>query len=168
MFDRFWRDWDRIFKEINYDFERMFKHSMKELPKDPENVRTWGFKMFWDNSMEKPVFRYFGNVDPVTGKLIEDGYRIPSIEKTFNPKNNTWRVIVELPGVKKGEINLATTNTHLNLETSSKDHKYKHQVEFDAEIEPESIKAKFNNGILDITIKAKISPKPEAKKIIIE
>jgi HSP20 family protein len=75
---------------------------------------------------------------------------------------------VELPGVKKGEINLTTTNTHLNLETSSKDHKYKHQVEFDVEIEPESIKAKFNNGILDITIKAKISPKPEAKKIIIE
>ncbi len=168
MFDRFRKDWDRIFEEINRDFERMFRNSMKELPNDPENVRTWGFKMFWDNSMEKPVFKYFGNIDPMTGKLLDDGYRIPSIEKSYDPDVKTWRVIVELPGVKKGEINLTTTNTYLNLETTSKDHKYKHRVEFDTEIEPESVKAKFNNGILDITIKAKISPQPTEKKIAIE
>ena len=168
MFDRFWEDWDRIFKEINKDFERMFKHSMKELPEDPENVRTWGFKMFWDNSMEKPVFRYFGNVDPMTGKLLEDGYRIPSSEKTYDPEDKTWRVIIELPGVKKGEINLTTTNNYISLETSSSERKYRHRIEFDTEIDPDSVKAKFNNGILDIRVKVRTPPEPETKKVTIE
>ncbi len=168
MFDRFWDDWDRLFKNIYGDFERMFKRSMKELPEDPENVRTWGFKMFWDNSMEKPVLKYFGNLDPLTGKLLEDGFRIPSSEKSFDPNESAWRVIVELPGVKRGEINLSVSESNLQLETSNPERKYRHQIDFDTEIDSNSVRAKFNNGILDITLKVKISPQPEPKKIIIE
>lgn len=168
MFDRFWKDWDRIFEELNRDFEKMFKQSVNELSKNPDQARTWGFKMYWDNSLEKPVFRYFGNVDPTTGKMLQEGWRVPSTEKIYDENTKTWKIITELPGVKKGEIELTTTKKYLNLETTSKEHMYKQKIDFETEIESDSVKAKFNNGILEISVKSKIPPPPDVKKVSIE
>ena len=72
MFDRFWKDIDKYFEEFGQDFEQAFKKSFKGLSKDSENSLTWGYRMYWDNSMNKPVIKYFGNFDPTTGKLLEE------------------------------------------------------------------------------------------------
>lgn len=168
MFDRFWKDWNRFFKEMNKDFEEMFKKSVEDLSKNPEDSRTWGFKLYWDNSMENPVVKYFGNVDPTTGKLLEEGWIVPSLEKIFDPETNLWRTIVELPGVKKQEIKLTTSNNYMNCEATSKDRKYRCKVDFDRQIDPETVKAMFNNGLLTVTVKDKSPPPSKEHNILIE
>ena len=168
MFDKFWKDIDKFFEEYNKDFERAFKQSFKNLSKGSEDSITWGYKMYWDNSMDKPVVKYFGNFDPTTGKLLEEGWRIPPLERLYDDKNNVWNVIVDLPGIKKENISISATNSYINLEATSKKRKYKHKVDFDQEIDPESVKAKFNNGILQITVNPKTPIKSEEKKISIE
>lgn len=168
MFDRFWKDIDKYFEEFGQDFEQAFKKSFKELSKDSENSLTWGYRMYWDNSMNKPVIKYFGNFDPTTGKLLGEGWRIPPIEKNYDDKNNVWNVVIDLPGIKKENISLSATTTYINIEATSKKRKYKHKVDFDQEIDPESVKAKFNNGILQISVNPKAPIKMEEKKISIE
>ncbi|MFX0124992.1 MAG: Hsp20/alpha crystallin family protein [Candidatus Hodarchaeota archaeon] len=168
MFDRFWKDIDKYFEDFGKDFERAFKKSFKELSKDSKDSLTWGYRMYWDNSMEKPVVKYFGNFDPTTGKLLEEGWRIPPLEKKFDDKNNVWNLVVDLPGVKKENISLSATPAYINIEATSKKRKYKHKVDFDKEIDPESVKAKFNNGILKVTVIPKVPVKAEEKKISIE
>jgi len=168
MFDRFWKDIDKYFEEFGKDFERAFKKSFKELSKDSDDSLTWGYRMYWDNSMDKPVVKYFGNFDPTTGKLLEEGWRIPPLEKIYDDKNNVWKMIVDLPGIKKEDISLAATNTYINLEATSKKRKYKHRVDFDQDIDPESVKAKLNNGILQISVNPKAPIRSEEKKISIE
>ena len=76
--------------------------------------------------------------------------------------------MVDLPGIKKENISLSATTTYINIEATSKKRKYKHKVDFDQEIDPESVKAKFNNGILQISVNPKIPIKTEEKKISIE
>lgn len=88
MPERFWKDIDRFFEDFGKDFERAFKKSFKELSKDSEDSLTWGYRMYWDNSMDKPVVKYFGNFDPTTGKLLEEGWRIPPVERIYDEKNN--------------------------------------------------------------------------------
>ncbi len=168
MFERFWKDIDKFFEEYNKDFERAFKKSFKELSRDSENAITWGYKMYWDNSMDKPVVKYFRNFDPTTGKLLEEGWRIPPIEKIYDATTNNWRVIFDLPGIKKEKISLSVTNTYINLEATSKKRKYRQKVNFEQEIDPESVKAKFNNGILEVSVNQKQTSKSEEKKISIE
>lgn len=168
MFDRFWKDIDRFFEDFGKDFERTFKKSFKELSQGSEDALTWGYRMYWDNSMKKPVVKYFGNFDPSTGKLLEEGWRIPPLERIYDDKNHVWQVIVDLPGVKKEGISLSVTNSYIKLEATSKKRKYKHKVDFDQEIDPESVKAKFNNGILQISVNPKAPLDTEEKKISIE
>jgi HSP20 family molecular chaperone IbpA len=54
------------------------------------------------------------------------------------------------------------------MEAPSKKRKYKHKVDFDQEIDPETVKASFKNGILQTTVNPKAPIKMEEKKISIE
>lgn len=77
-------------------------------------------------------------------------------------------MIIELLGIKKEDIELSATNKYINIEATSKKRKYKHKVDFDQEIDPESVKAKFNNGILQISVNPKAPIRLDEKKISIE
>jgi HSP20 family protein len=63
------------------------------------------------------------------------------------------QVIVELPGVSKGDINLRGTENSLTVSVDTSERKYYKKLELPVKVDPKSAKSRYTNGVLEITIK---------------
>ena len=110
-----------------------------------------------------------------------------SLNVSISPKTDVYEengeivVKMDMPGVKKEEINLAVTPTTIEVSAEHKEKKeevgkkywkrerssrsYSQYIELPTEIDPNSVEAKYENGVL--TIKAKKSGK-NRKKVKVE
>ena len=162
------RDFDRFFRDMEREIETMMNRAFRTLDMPGEDAKTFGYTLYWDSSMDKPVVRYFGNVNPRTGELLEEGWRIPYAETHYDEENKVYTVIAELPGIEKKEIKLKATKNYINITAEGKNRKYKKRIDFDKEIDPESVKARFKNGVLELEVKPITSPEEEETEVTIE
>ena len=142
------------------DFEKML---------GGDNPFVWGFS-FSKGSGGKPVFNRFGTLPSEkisTPQADEDrGFREPMVDVLEEP--TTVRVIAELPGVDKDGIDLRATETRMILKAKGeKDRVYQKELQFPATIIPDSAKAKFKNGVLEIEFRRRAS-EPSSQKIPIQ
>ncbi len=108
------------------------------------NVRRYG--------LEKPKIVVADETEPLTDVYEED---------------DSVRIIVELPGVDKDKIKIrAIDDRHLIIEASNHDRKYRKEVELPTEVDIDSAKAAFRNGVLEIKLKKKGVVKEKEGKII--
>jgi len=192
--DEFFSNWLRrrwrfptanLFDELEQDFESMFKDL--ELPKDlirerklPDGgtVREMGpFVYGYSFSMGpdgKPVIREFGNVKPSlkggpTGKVKpqldvkED--REPLVDTIVNP--DTVKVVAELPGVEKPDIALECDGQKLTLKVDTDKRRYYKELELPVEVDPDTSKASYKNGVLELLLTRKKTGS-KAKQIAID
>ena len=160
-FDPFSGDFNDFFKYISRMMEDFFSSDFSDISDkvfSPEKPFVWGFS-FTRGSDGKPKFERFGdnfslNKDSSEGLSDEDGSREPVIDVLEEP--NTIRVIAELPGVEKDQIDLRTTESRLILKAKGDRCRfYSIDLRFPFEIDPESSNAKFKNGVLEIEFKRK-------------
>ena len=173
IFDDFWsRRWGDIFDEFDEYFRDMrrrmnmlIRDAMSgKLPESKEGgpyIYGWSFRIGPDG---KPVFQEFGNI-PQRGIAELPGSREPLVD--VQETDDEVQVTAEVPGVKKEEIDLEVTGNTLIIKVEGKDRKYYKEVELPAEVDPNSAKASYNNGVLDIQLK-KVKPKSKGKKIKIK
>jgi len=173
IFDDFWsRRWGDIFDEFDEYFRDMrrrmnmlIRDAMSgKLPEPKEGgpyIYGWSFRIGPDG---KPVFQEFGNI-PQRGIAELPGSREPLVD--VQETDDEVQVTAEVPGVKKEEIDLEVTGNTLIIKVEGKDRKYYKEVELPAEVDPNSAKASYNNGVLDIQLK-KVKPKSKGKKIKIK
>lgn len=100
----------------------------------------------------KPKIIEFGNVKPsskgkISVKVVKK--REPLIDLIEH--QNKIKIIAEIPGVSKHDINLNLTDRQLKISTSSTK-KYHKIINFSNSVDPSSAKAIYNNGILEITL----------------
>ena len=69
-------------------------------------------------------------------------------------------ITLELPGVEKKDINLEIEDDALVVNVDTDARKYFKKLPLPAEVEPKSIDASFNNGVLDVNVK-RLEPKPK-------
>lgn len=136
-------DWD-LFDRIFEDMERRLRNLYKMLDEESSYVYGWSFRIGPDG---KPEFREFGNL-PRNKETVE--YREPLID--IIDKGDSVEIVAEMPGVTKDEINLTTYEDSLVIETTG-DRKYKRDIKLDFNLQKSKINAKYNNGILTVTIK---------------
>lgn len=179
-FDDFFRSWRRFlrsrffdFEEMDRWFEEMLKETMGEVPK--ELVRE---KRLPDGSVAreigplvygysvtigpdgKPEIREFGNIRPGL-KTLGPGVTKPAvaIKGSREPltdiieEQDAIKVIAELPGVEKTDINLRISERKLTISAETPRRKYHKVVDLPADVDPKSSKATFKNGILEVTLK---------------
>jgi len=192
--DEFFSNWLRrrwrfptanLFDELEQDFEEMFKDL--ELPKDlirerklPDGgtVREMGpFVYGYSFSMGpdgKPVIREFGNVKPslkggpmgaVRPQLDVKEYREPLVDTIVNP--DTVKVVAELPGVEKPDISLECDGHKLTLKVDTDKRRYYKELELPVEVDPDTSKASYKNGVLELLLTRKKSGS-KAKQIAID
>jgi HSP20 family protein len=77
-------------------------------------------------------------------------------------------VYIELPGVKKEDIELEVYDDRVLHLKISGEKKIDRVINLPQVVDPDSVKAKANNGILEVTVKTKDDRKKEGKKIDIE
>jgi HSP20 family protein len=173
-----------IFEEMNRLFEDMFREIWEQVPRDlirerklPDGstVREAGpFVYGYSVTMGpdgKPVVREFGNVRPKAGAF--PGRAALEVKEEREPlvdtivEDDTVRVVAEIPGVEKEDINLQCTEDSLVISVDSEKRKYYKELDLPAAVDPNSSKASYKNGVLEVTFKKKAA-KPKGKEIKID
>jgi HSP20 family protein len=178
---------DRWFSDFDEMFERMFQDMAKDMPKDmftekklPDGstIRQFGpFVYGYSMSMGpdgKPIIHEFGNVKP-SKKPGAFGFERPALEPsdTREPLVDVMnepeqvRVVAELPGVDKSDIKTTIGEDSLTIKVESPTRKYYKEISLPAGVDPDSSKAAYNNGVLEITLR-KLRPRPKGREIRID
>jgi len=169
------------------DFERTFEEMLKgmDLPKelirerklpDGATVREMGpFVYGYSFSVGpdgKPVIREFGNVKPsISGgtsdarpKLTVKDEREPLVDAIVN--DETVKVVAELPGVEKPDIAVECDGRTLTLKVDTEKRRYYKRLDLPAEVDPDTSKANYKNGVLELVLTRKTKgPKPKQIRI---
>jgi HSP20 family protein len=123
----------------------------------------------------KPVIQEFGNVKP-SKKPGAFGLEQPALEPKDSREplvdviNETEqvRVVAELPGVEKSDIKTTISENRLTISVdSAKIRKYYKEIELPTSVDPDTSKASYNNGVLEIVLR-KVKPKPRGREITID
>jgi len=101
-------------------------------------------------------------------RRLEEGFRTPLSEMRVDEKTGDTIVTFELPGVSKDEIEITVTRSTLIIVAESETRKYKRIFSLSKEIEPTKVKASFNNGILEITLKTTDTKEGKGYKVRID
>ncbi|MEM3369570.1 MAG: archaeal heat shock protein Hsp20 [Candidatus Micrarchaeia archaeon] len=161
----------RRFSFFDDDFEKMFEKMFEEMTRGFEDfeelekraregksfVRGFSITIGPDG---KPIIQEFGDKPQLTPKGVEEK-REPLVD-IINEKNDI-KIIAELPGVRKEDIELNATEKGLEIKVDTPDRKYYKKLELPAKIKPETADAKYNNGVLEVIIK-KVEPSKEEEK----
>ncbi len=178
---------DRWFSDVDEMFENMFQDMFKGMPKDmlserkmPDGSTVRQFGPFvYGYSMSigpdgKPIVQEFGNVKP-SKRPGAFGMEQPALE----PKNTREplvdvineptqvRVVAELPGVEKSAIKTSINDDTLTISVDSPSQKYYKEVHLPVGVDPDSTKASYNNGVLEIALR-RTQPKPKGREIHID
>jgi HSP20 family protein len=178
---------DRWFSDVDEMFGNMFQDMLKGMPKDmmterklPDGstVKQYG-PFVYGYSMSigpdgKPNVQEFGNVKP-SRRPGAFGIQQPALEpkETREPlvdvinEQTQVRVVAELPGVEKSDIKTSINEDQLTIKVDSPTQKYYKEVKLPTGVDPDSSKASYNNGVLEITLR-KMQPRPKGKEIKID
>ena len=162
---RWWEDFFREFEEFDRFFRELMERSFEDLLREkPESGKTYvyGFT-YYIGPDGKPVFREFGNVRPSrTGFTIQEE-REPLVE--VYEEGDEIVVVAEMPVVGKEDINLMAGEGELEISAETEKRKYYKRVKLPAQVDPDSVKASYKNGVLEVRMKKKGKPK---RKVEIE
>ena len=184
-------DFDDIHKEMNrmFDvFNNISNNAPKELVREYETkeggkVREVG-PIVYGYSMTigpdgKPHVREFGNVKSLKdrdlqnrGSHLEQPSQISAEREPLVDVNMTdkeVKVVVEMPGIKKEDIQIKGYDSQVEVTTSKNaQRKYHKNIELPEVANIETARSAYNNGILEITFDKKKVAKPAGKEIKIE
>jgi len=141
------------------ELEHYFEGFQKELEDTVKNSILSGNKNSWpfvagfsfDVGPEgKPSVQVFGN-NPIDG----GGYRSPINEQVVDEKSGTLRILLEMPGVEKQDINVESTEDSAVIKAENEERKYRAELQLKAPVRPESGKAEYKNGMLEISFSLK-------------
>ena len=143
---------DRLFKQMSNSFMNL--DDVFEMLKNAGNMSG---PIFYGYTMTtgpdgKPVVNEYGNVKP--NMLPTQEKREPLIDTLVDEKEKTLKVVAEMPGVEKSDVNVvvgADKVIHIDAERGEK--KYDVKVPIKHKVDPEPPKATYKNGILELVFK---------------
>ncbi len=147
--------WDDLFGDFDDEFEQMrerMNNIMEQMLRggyfSEKEPMIYGFSMRTGPD-GKPRFQEFGNTSPQT-RVQRGSAREPLTD--IMEEEDRIRIIVELPGVDKSDIQLNASEGALNIRVNTENRKFNKNLELPCEVDPESAKAKYNNGVLEILL----------------
>ncbi len=184
-FDDIFREFDEMRKEAERSFSEQFKNIENKIPKElikeyetPEGgkVRQVG-PIVYGYSMTigpdgKPKVREFGNIKSPVGEM--GSFEQPSLSAEREPlidissTDNEVRIVAEMPGISKEKIKVNAYDKYVEIKSEDPNRKYHKKIEVPDDIDIESARSNYNNGVLEITFKKKEQQKPKGRQINIE
>ena len=162
------RGWKRIDKRFFDEFEKDLEEMngiIDSIMRNPSHV--YGFSMMVGPD-GVPHVEQFGNDNHViTGENKNNVIREPYTSSISDEKKNELYITAEMPGISKEDIQVNATENEVIIKAQGGGRKYYKSVQTPA-IDPDSSKAKYNNGVLEVILKLKEVTKADGKKINIE
>jgi len=149
---------DRVMDDIRRMAEEMMRMVGTAQPGKPI---VHGFKIQFGPD-GKPRIEDFGNrqIKSADGEPLISEEREPLTD--IIEGDNDVAVTVEIPGVEKEDIDLNATNDILEIKVDTPDRKYHKRLNLPCDVLPNTTKATYKNGILDVSIKRREKKKPGA------
>jgi HSP20 family protein len=185
-FNDMFREFDEMRNEMERTFSEPFKNIENRVPKDlvkeyetPEGAKVrevgpivYGYSMTIGPD-GKPNIREFGNVKtPFAGS---GGFsQQPSISSEREPlvdistTDKEVKIVAEMPGIKKENIKINAYETSVEIISDNLQRKYHKVIDLPPEADIETVKSKYNNGILELIFNKKKQAMPKGKEIKVE
>jgi len=167
-------DWNNYFDPFNFgfgfqDIDQMISGMFRAMESGMQGPNTvyYGYQVNMGPD-GKPHVREFGNVKPTNRGTFELGTREPFVDSVVDGKENVLKVVAEMPGIQREDINLEVTDKSLIIKADSKDRKYSTEVPLNVPVETTSTKATYNNGMLEVKLKLKDTQKPKSFSVKVE
>jgi len=166
-------DWFRRMRKFMEEMDRMFDELIRESFGFTERRRrlpgkplVYGFSITYTPN-GRPIIREFGNIRPgPRGPIIREETE-PFVDVINEP--DVVKVIAELPGVSKEDIELHATEKRLIISAQHDRWRYYKEVDLPAKVKPESAKATYKNGVLEVVLeKVEKEPKEKGFRVKIE
>ncbi len=159
---------DEMMREMERAFSEQFKELEKDLPKSlvreskaPDgSIKKEIGPIVYGYSVTigpdgKPMVREFGNVRKSAGtpwKEIQDK-REPLVDVVSSGKD--VRVIAEMPGVNKEDIDVTVTEKSVTISVDREDRRYFKELDLPGLVDPKGARSTYNNGVLEVTLPLK-------------
>ncbi|MFN3621321.1 MAG: archaeal heat shock protein Hsp20 [Nitrososphaerales archaeon] len=153
---------DKMMAEMEREIEDSIKNFLKFEGSSLNKPIIYGFSLSL-NPEGTPTFRTFGNLKPGLG-----GYREPVSDQILDEQRGELRVVVELPGVEKSDIQIQALEESVSLSAERGERRYKAEIPLRAKVDPTKAKANFQNGVLEILFSLKEKTNKGFYKINIE
>lgn len=162
------------------EFDREFAQMSRMMDRMLENMRGWD----WENlPANQPVYygvsvdvgpdgvpriQQFGNVHPGQAGALESGVREPFVSSFVDDEHDQLRVTAEMPGVDKKSVKVEALDDALTIRAQGKDRAYEKTLRLATPVDPDSAKATYNNGVLEVTLALKKPTRPKGKDVKVE
>jgi len=176
-FDEMRREMEREFEENLKDIEdKVPKDLIREyVTEDGAKVREIGPLVYGSTTTigpdGKPIVREFGNVKPrmraggiSRARILSERQPLSEISTT----DKEVKVAIELPGVSKEQIKINANENQVDIRTEDPKRRYHEVIDLPVEVDIESVKSTFINGLLEITFNKKSKDKTKGKMISID
>ncbi len=144
--------WNSIFGDFG-DIERRFERMFSELSKG--NGKTYGYTMYQGPDGVPHIREYGNSVGTFSPMISASEEKEPFTDVTRD--GDKVSVVVELPGVRKEDIVLEGNRTALQVSVDTESKKFRKSIALPCEVDENSAKAEYNNGILEVSLTAKNS-----------
>lgn len=135
---------DRYFEDFEKEIQDMVREGI-EAPKGQGKPFVAGFSLKLGPE-GIPSIQVFGDTP-----MRDDGSRTPLTEQVVDEKNGTLRLIADMPGVDKGDIKVDATEEKAVIAAERGNRRYKAEVILKAQVQADTGKAEFKNGVLEIS-----------------
>ena len=102
---------------------------------------------------------------PRPSRMLRPMERPPSIGD-WEDRNGEIAITLDMPGIQKKDIELTVDKHMIKVSATTEDRDYSFNKDMSMELNPDKVKANFNNGVLDITIQK--AEESKGKKIAIK
>ena len=124
----------------------------------------------------KPHVREFGNVRPSSRGLVQHAeqteqtpsVREPLVDAILDEKQNTLVITAEMPGITKEDIKIHLGEGVVTIQAEKGEKKYHKTIPVEHQLDENSAKAAYTNGIVELKIKLKAPAKKKGRDVKIE
>ncbi|MEE8133166.1 MAG: archaeal heat shock protein Hsp20 [Nitrososphaerales archaeon] len=166
----------KIFEEANKEFgeaehmlNRLFRTADESSPSDIAKFPYYYGYQITVGPDGKPHIREFGNVrSSARGLAEQETVSEPLVDTTLDEKENMLKIVVEMPGVAKENIEVNVMNDYVSIHAENGDKRYHTDLPVSVKLDDKTAKATYINGILELKIKLKEPVKPEGTPVQVE
>lgn len=156
-FERMREEMEEMMERMMEGFEEIKEEDLEKLSEKPY-VYGWSIKLGPEG---KPIVREFGNRPRAVPKGAGVSDEREPLVDVIEEKDRV-KVIAELPGVSKEDINLKCSEEQIEIKVDTLERKYHKAIKMPCRVKSLSAKANYKNGVLEITLD-RAEPKKEEK-----
>ncbi len=163
-----WDEFDNLFQRMMRPFREL--DDIWDEMRSSGNLKTFG-PYYYGYSVTmgpdgKPVVKEYGNVRPAILPNAES--REPFADVIIDDKEKVLKIVAEMPGVEKKDIKIEVVGRTVSVDAEHDDRKYHTKIPIRQKVDENSVKATFDNGILELKFKLKEEDRPKGKIVTVE